>query len=132
MVYTFTITTPKNIVKTDKQKTLLKCQRGIIKSFHIFFPPGCYNLTGIQFAYNQDIIIPRQPQGFFVGNNININEQEHYILDESPYILNIYTYNLDEKYPHTINGYVNILESWMLNPNSERMIQLYEKDDILL
>jgi len=100
MVYTFEITTPKNTLETAKQKTVCQLEKGIIKHFEVFFPPGPAGLLHIQIARGNYQIWPKNTDDSFAADDVTISFNDEFSLKEPPYQLEVYTWNDDDIYEH--------------------------------
>lgn len=102
MIYSFSITTPKSTVEANKAKTELKLTGGIIHQVDILFPTGCMGYAYIAINDGLHQLWPTNPDEYFHTDGETISFEEFYDLKYGPHVLTAYTYNLDEKYPHTI------------------------------
>lgn len=102
MLYTFEITTSANTPSSAKEKTIARLERGVIKGFSLHFPPGCAGLVHCHINDALHQIWPTNPDMDIVGDTYLIKWDDEYILDQPPLQLEIYTYNEDTVYDHTI------------------------------
>lgn len=110
MIYSYTITTPKNTLEGDKQKTTLKLARGIIHRVEFVFPPGP---AGLLHLHINDALHQRWPSNTgenFASDDENIGFHEHLELSREPLELQAYTWNLDDTYPHTVIIRIGLLK----------------------
>jgi hypothetical protein len=102
MMYVFPITTPALTLPTAKQKTVLPLARGKITRVDIQFPSGLQGYAHLALNRGLYQIFPSNPEGDFASSQETIWWNENYDLDQGPYQLECYTWNIDNTYPHTI------------------------------
>lgn len=109
MIYHFTISTPANTQEADKNKTVLKLERGIIHQIDIIIPPGHAALANL--AINRAIhqVWPSNNQNYFKGDDTTISMKEHYPILKEPYQLEAYTWNIDDTYSHSFYIRIGLL-----------------------
>jgi len=110
MVYSFAITTPANTPQASKKKTDLKLTLGIIHQLDIVFPTGCAGLAYIAINHGLHQVWPTNPEEYFHTDGETITFKEFYELTTEPYILSVYTYNLDDTHSHTVIVRLGILK----------------------
>ena len=110
MLYKINRDVPANtaIAAPDWQK--LQVCKGTIKEWIIFCPEECADLMKFKVRYKGHQLIPFSRDewidAFFIPTKIIDNLE----LDVSPYVLDIYAYNLDTRYNHEYNVYCNVLK----------------------
>ena len=102
MVFSLTVSTPKNTVITKSQSTPLKMFKGLIYHVEIYFPPGSSGLLGIQLEAGGHQLYPYNRGSWFVGDNILFKYDDLMIFDISTAQLDIVTYNLDTILAHKV------------------------------
>jgi len=110
MIYSFSITTPANTPAANRQKTELKLTTGVIHQIDFVFPPGCAGLAFISVNDGLHQVWPTNPSQKFHTDGETISFEEFYKLIREPFILDAFTYNLDDTYDHEIIVRVGILK----------------------
>ena len=54
-------------------------------------------------------IVPWNPGGYVKGDDDRVIWDDHYVLDDEPLVLRLFTWNLDDTYPHTITYRINVM-----------------------
>lgn len=78
----------------------LTIAKGEIKQWLIFFDPDAADLLHIKIEYHNTQILPFSGNKWLTGFLIPITLDEKIKIDDPQYILDIYAYNEDTKYPH--------------------------------
>ena len=131
MIYRFAISTPPKTWESIKQKTVLKISSGIIHQLDIVFPPGPSGLlhVGINRGLNQ--VWPTNPEANFASDHESIIFKEFYDFTQEPLEFEVFTWNEDDTYPHTVVIRLGILKQsdiqgvWL--PWSEETIEPREE-----
>jgi len=102
MIYSFNISTPANTLEADRVKTVLKLTAGIIHQLDILFPTGCAGLLYVALNHGLHQVWPSNDKEYFHTDGDKISFKEFYELKSDVNTLDVYTYNLDDTYPHAI------------------------------
>lgn len=102
MIYNSRITTAKDIAAAAPDRTVLKLTSGLVFYIGIYFPPGPSGLVGVKLNEKDVQLYPRNRGDWFTGDNILMEFDETYYIGVEPYEWDIYTYNTDDTYEHTI------------------------------
>lgn len=102
MIYLADITTPANTPKSSPLKTVLKVTKGLVYRIEIEFPPGPSGLLFVSVKDGGVAIWPTGSNEAFRGDDNQINFDDIYLKDQPPYKFDIYTYNLDDTYEHSV------------------------------
>lgn len=102
MIYSFSITTPANTAKANKQRTDLKITKGTINQVDIVFPSGPAALLHVVINRGLHQAWPSNPDEDFASDNDTISLSESYDILAAPYILKAFTWNLDDTWEHGI------------------------------
>jgi len=102
MIYVFDITTTKNTSSSNKKKTVLRMEQGIIYKIEISFPPGSAGLLHLQINDALHQVWPTNEGASFSGDNVEIDFENEYPLIAPPYELSAYTWNEDELWDHDV------------------------------
>ena len=103
MIYSLAISTPANTAKTALKRTGLHVTKGLIYKIEIDFPPGSAGLMGVAVFDGSYCIWPSNVTEFFTGDDTEVDFDDLYLKEAAPYVLDIYTYNTDDTYAHTVN-----------------------------
>lgn len=129
MIYRFSISTPADTAEADKVKTDLKLTDGVIHQLDVVFPSGPQGYLHCQICHGLHQVWPTNPDEDFASSNEKISFKEFYELNYAPFVLSVYTWNLDDTYDHEVIIRVGILpkealDPWLV-PWSERTEELY-------
>jgi len=127
MVYVFDFTVPKNTTKETQQLKRLKLCYGIIHQIDIVFPSGCCGLVHAHIDDALHQVWPTNPDGTFSGDGAPISGKVFHELAVEPFELQLWAWNEDDSYDHTITVRIWILKPWHLLPFSEQMWRYAEK-----
>lgn len=100
MIFRKGVTTPKDTFETAKKVTRLKLTKGIITKIDISFPIGCAGLLHVAINYGLHQVWPINSDESFAGDGETISFEEHIVVENDPFELMIYTWNLDDTYEH--------------------------------
>jgi len=103
VIYSLAISTPANTAKTALKRTGLHVTKGLIYKIEIDFPPGSAGLMGVAVFDGGYCIWPSNVTEFFTGDDTEVDFDDLYLKEAAPYVLDIYTYNTDDTYAHTVN-----------------------------
>jgi len=102
MMYVFPITTPAATPPTAKLKTILPLACGKITRIDIQFPSGLQGYAHLALNRGLHQLFPSNQAGDFASSQETIWWNENYDIDQAPFQLEAFTWNLDNTYPHTI------------------------------
>jgi hypothetical protein len=100
--FVYPITTPHSTSYANRQKTVLPLARGKITRMDLQFPPGLQALAHIVLTRGLHQFFPTNPEGDYASSAETIWWPESEELDQPPFSLEAYTWNLDDTFPHTI------------------------------
>ena len=109
MVYTSTVTTLSNTLENAPLVTPVKCTRGVLFHFEVYFPPGPSGLVGVQLRVADHQIYPIQREEWFIGDNTLIAFDDMYELSNENATIEMRTYNLDTDYSHIVQVRIGIM-----------------------
>jgi hypothetical protein len=119
MIYSATITTPKNTPREVPLVTRIPLCVGVIHQFSAFFPAGAQGLHRfiVRRAIHQ--ILPTNSSDFFSGEDEHIDNKEFIQIDDEPKDIEIHSWNLDDTYDHTVLVRlgvlrINVVAPWLL------------------
>ena len=102
MIYLKQITTPANTSASSPKKTVMKISGGLVYRLEIEFPPGPYGLLHCYIKDGNYQVWPSDNSVDFVGDNSKIAFDDLYLKTIPPLTFDIFTYNLDDTYEHTL------------------------------
>jgi len=109
MIYTATITTPKNTAKTSLLHTVLNVTKGLVYKVEFYFPSGSAGLMGLAVFDGLFQLWPSTIGEFFNSDDETISFDDMYLKQAAPYQLDIYSYNLDDTYDHSMQVRVGLV-----------------------
>ena len=109
MLYKINRDVPANTTAADPDWQKLRVCKGIIKEWIVYCPEECADLMKFQISYQGHQILPVSRDEWMDALQKNAPVLENLELKVSPFVLDIYAYNLDDTYTHEYNIYVNIL-----------------------
>ena len=109
MVYVSTIAVPKNTPKTSPLKTRMNVTKGLVYKVEIMFPPGPSGLVHLWIMDGSYQFLPSSEGETLYGDNTLIQFDDLYIMDSEPFFFDIYTYNEDDTYDHTIQVRIGLV-----------------------
>ena len=93
---------PANTLPGDPIKLRKGIKTGRIAELHVFFPPGCAGLAGVQVFHREHILAPSDRGEWISGDNVMWS----WILDWEMYgggnYVGLVGYNLDDTFAHEI------------------------------
>jgi hypothetical protein len=110
LIYTKTITEVANGLATNPTQRKMAVTSGLIYQVEVYFPPGS---SGLLHTWIQDggfQVWPTEPGETFFGDNTLISFRDLYYVGSANHVLDIYSYNLDDRYNHSFQiriGQVN-------------------------
>lgn len=103
MLYSFSHTFTAANTEDNKQKFTLKMASGVINGIDIYFPHGSCGLVHIHVNRGLYQIVPVNTAHQLVGSGNLIRFNEDIQLYHEPYELELYGWNEDDTYDHTID-----------------------------
>jgi hypothetical protein len=116
MYYDFSITIPANTTQLAPVTQNCHLTHGIIHHLEIDFPYGCAGLAYLQILHSLHQIWPTNPDGAFNADGYTISTHEHYEITDTPYIITLSGWNLDDTFSHTLQIRFAILPADILLP----------------
>jgi hypothetical protein len=107
--YEFDVTSPANTPASAPTEVRARLQKGVIVQWEVAIPPGVQGLTGSYVERGGHQIVPANPDSFLKGDDDRITWQDAYQLLDEPTTLSLFTWNLDDSYPHTVTFRINVL-----------------------
>lgn len=130
MIFSGTITVEAGKLKSAPQVERLKITQGVITQVNIMFPPGCAHQVFITFNRALNQIYPTNPEGYFMGDGVNISGEVFHFVQADPFELQIYGWAPNANYNHSIGFLVWVKKLWQLNPLSDEFWHLTIEDSL--
>jgi hypothetical protein len=108
MDYSYAVKTTKNTAKADAIETELKLTAGIITQVWMVHPEGCQGLAYAAIFRGGHQLYPANPEEAYHGNDVPMIWDDNYEL-ETPAVLKLKTWNLDDTYDHTVYVRVTVM-----------------------
>lgn len=129
MVYSVSITTPKNTLERSPKLTKLKVAKGVIVQWDIVFPFGSKGTLSLFITRGSRWVLPLSLGSAIVGDNNHFSFPEFHVLDDEPFELDFYTWNTSSENDHKLDVHVVIQPPQVLYPFSEYLYRLSEQDE---
>lgn len=102
MIYLFDEAIPTNVLPEDPNTYELAVTRGLVYRIEVTFPPGSFGLAGIRVFDGGYQVWPSTPGLWFRGDNVKVDFDEMYLMEEKPFLFHVQAYNRDDTWQHTI------------------------------
>ena len=110
MLYKKYASIPANTTAAAPNWQKLQVCKGTIKEWIVFCPEECADLMKFKVRYKGNQLLPFSRDEWMDALTTPFPIMENLGLDVSPYVLDVYAYNLDERYSHEYNLYVDVLK----------------------
>ena len=118
MYYDYAFTIPANTTQTAPTTQACHLCHGVIHRVEIDFPYGCAGLVHLQILHALHQLWPTNPEGAFNADDFVIGYNEHHALADTPPILTLQGWNLDDTFDHTLQVRFGILPYAVLLPET--------------
>lgn len=102
MIYTRNITIPANTPASNPTLQRMKISLGLIYKVEMQFPPGCGGLAHIVINDGGYQVWPSTTDSDFATDDYTISFEDTFLKQADPAEMQVYGYNEDETYEHTI------------------------------
>lgn len=126
MVFSYAVTTPINTPEATPLKTTINITHGVIHRWQIYFPPGLWGQCGLRIEKGSEYILPTNPEAKILGDNFVFQGEDFIYISDHPFVLDVFSWNTDTEYPHTIYIHVFMKPLWTYFQNSNKMYELLE------
>jgi hypothetical protein len=109
MILVKTITIPANTLKSNRLMVPWKIVNGLVYRFELYFPPGSSGLVGVHVQDASVNIYPFDESEDFIGDNTTIAFDDELLYTGATRQLDVYVYNEDDTYEHTIQLRMGLL-----------------------
>ena len=116
MFYDFSLTIPANTLESAPLERDLQLAPGIIFRVSLLFPPGPHGMVKVKLRRGLHQVWPTDPEGYFASDDEVVDFDEHYPMDDMPYLLTFVGYSPGTTYDHTIAVRVGILATETVSP----------------
>lgn len=130
MDFVVPIDTPANTTIDSPLITELPVMKGVISKWYIFFPAGHWGECRLRVRKGSDALLPRNAEGYIFGENTVYQSPEFVYLGHAPYVLDIYTWNIDTRNSHNLLLSVSIQPLWTFTPYSIQLLDMIEKEEL--
>jgi len=117
MLYTKTLTVPKNTPTTTPQETTIVIKDLVVTKLGVHFPPGCAGMVSVAVFYGKLQIWPSKEGKWVHGDNITIWDEPFFELPEKETTLTLKGYSPETSYDHDITFYIiaqeRVIALWM-------------------
>lgn len=90
-------------------RTPLLVTKGLVYKVELYFPRGSAGLLGVAIFDGFFSVWPSNAGEFFTGDDELISFDDLYLKEAAPFQLDIYTYNYDDTYPHSVDVRVGLV-----------------------
>lgn len=116
MLYKINRDVPANTTAAAPDWQKLQVCQGTIEEWIIFCPDECADLMQFRVMYKGHQLLPFSKDEWMNAFPVPIKPTENLELSVSPYVLDIYAFNLDDSYSHEYNLYCNVLRKKPVSP----------------
>ena len=102
MIYAATIEHKNKTDDGTVKHTVLKVTKGLVYKVDFYFPSGPSGLVGVKVFDGAFQVWPSTIGEWFASDNETIRFDDMYLKESAPYQFDIYTYNNDVAYDHTM------------------------------
>jgi len=125
MDYSYAVKTTANTSKANAVETRLKLTAGTIKQVWMVHPEGCHGLAYAAIFLGGHQLYPHNPDEAYHGNDVPMIFEDNFEL-ESPAVLTLKTWNLDETYDHTLYLRITVLRP-KIDVAQQALIDLFKQ-----
>ena len=109
MLFSASITIPKNTTQAAPTEVILKLAHGIMTKIMVRPRPGHASLAHLVILHHEYQIAPSTENMDLHGDAPPIDWEEYYESYQPPYELKLKGWNTDDTYPHTFDVFVAVL-----------------------
>jgi hypothetical protein len=120
MWYHVSLSVPAGTTEADPVQAEIKLTHGVIKYLGIGFPVGCKQRVKARIYHQEHQIFPANPDEPASWNGGIEGGEEHYKLEEAPYVLTVRAYAPTATAAHTITVFVLLLPVEVAEPWTEQ------------
>lgn len=101
MQYTFPIVTPAGTLETNPVRVATPLNKGRLQKVSVYFPWGCAGLVHVRVLHYEHQLYPTNPDEWLAGNEIFIEFECAYDIEQGYTEFKVECYNEDDFYQHT-------------------------------
>lgn len=116
MIYEWSIAVAANTTKANRDRKNITLPQGVIHRVNVIFPTGCAGLAHLIVRDGVSNVYPTNSDDSFNSDNEIIDFRDFFKLPYKRNKLQIYTWNLDDTYAHTITLRLGVLPEEVLLP----------------
>jgi hypothetical protein len=121
MWYHVSLPVPAGTAETDPVEAEIKLTHGVIKYIGIGFPTGCKQQVKVRLYHQEHQIFPANPDEPASWNGGIEGGEEHYKLEEAPFMLTVRAYAPTATVAHTLTVFVLLLPVEVAEPWREQI-----------
>jgi hypothetical protein len=121
MWYHVSLLVPASTAETDPVEAEIKLTHGVIKYIGIGFPTGCKQQVKVRIYHQEHQIFPANPDEPASWNGGIEGGEEHYKLEEAPFMLTVRAYAPTATVAHTLTVFVLLLPIEVAEPWREQI-----------
>jgi hypothetical protein len=110
MIYMANVTIPANTPSTSPVCQRIQVIRGLVYKIEIMFPPGCAGLAHVVINDGGFQVWPATSGTDFSCDDFTISFDDTYLKTVDPIQFQVYGYNEDETYEHTIQVRIGMVD----------------------
>jgi hypothetical protein len=127
--YHYTFKVDSKTAKDNEAVKICRLTRGIVRDVSLTFPRGCAGLVGVRIFRSTRQVVPQNPVEWIVTDGETVEAKIDVDLTQEPYELELWAYNEDEVFSHTIRARftveVVLSQAQIITPQQESL-QLIE------
>lgn len=117
MIFAKTINVPATTPTATPLVTPWHLASGLIYKVEIYFPPGPCGLVGVAVQSAIHRLYPFGESEWFIGDNVTISFDDEMSFNIATKQVEIWTYNLDEKFAHSIQVRMGLISDPLIIKN---------------
>ena len=125
------IVTPANTPISSPLQTKVKINPGVIVHWHAHFPAGVEGELRLRVTQGSTALLPENHDGYITGDDFNYSFPDFRHIYDEPFVLDVYTWNIDVVNEHKIQLIITMVPLWTLYPFSMQFGEAMKKDDLL-
>jgi hypothetical protein len=116
MLHSKHITVAANTTELNATKTQFLVNQGVIYRVWVQFPPGCHGKTHLRIYHEGHPFLPVDQDAYISGDNYVFEYPVMYEITDAPERITIEAWNIDVKFPHTIDVQFLIIPKMWVQP----------------
>jgi len=123
MIYIVELSIPANTSIVDPAHAVLGVNLGVVTQVWVRWRWGSGNLCGVVIKRAGVQTWPLPGDTWFVSRLEETTWQENLHVDDYPLFFDLYAYNLDDTFPHTVSVFMNLQQSQM-SQSAQNFVEL--------